>query len=284
MTNKYHFASTESWAVDALYNVVSCLHGPPQQQRHLSQCSSVWMKRLLEVALLCGHEKLRALVATRWVARILTRDLRPIHALEIAARSGEQNLAGYAYYTQLLEMGPSFDPGVVEDGKQYARPRISAALAAAGVAVVAPSNEPRIGTPAVLTREQKARLLAGHWSLTRLWERLRTTAPPFERPDGCTYHQHGCLSTWAQVWREVGRTEKTLRFEVADVLGRLGAMEEQLTMHADLSNALSPQCKRAALLALRATMTEVKEGLAGHFCDLAVDVRSGVPRGDSGEM
>lgn len=284
MTNKYHFASTESWAVDALYNVVSCLHGPPQQQRHLSQCSSVWMKRLLEVALLCGHEKLRALVATRWVARILTRDLRPIHALEIAARSGEQNLAGYAYYTQLLEMGPSFDPGVVEDGKQYARPRISAALAAAGVAVVAPSNEPRIGTPAVLTREQKARLLAGHWSLTRLWERLRTTAPPFERPDGCTYHQHGCLSTWAQVWREVGRTEKTLRFEVADVLGRLGAMEEQLAMHADLSNALSPQCKRAALLALRATMTEVKEGLAGHFCDLAVDVRPGVPRGDSGDV
>ncbi|EIW59153.1 uncharacterized protein TRAVEDRAFT_122112 [Trametes versicolor FP-101664 SS1] len=283
MTNKYHFASTESWAVDALYNVVSGLHGPPQQQRHPSQCSSAWMKRLLEVALLCGHEKLRTLVATRWVNRIVTRDLRPIHALEIAARSGEGSLAGYAYYTQLLEMGPGFDPGVVEDGRQYARPRISPALAAAGVAVAAPNNGPRIGTPAVLTREQKARLLAGHWSLTRLWERVRTTPPPFTRPDGCTYHQHGCLSTWTQVWADVGRSERTLRLEAADVLGRLGAMEEQLVSHTVLGDALSPQCKRAALLAVRATMTEVKEGLAGHFCELASDVRAGVPRDVPGE-
>ncbi|KAI0369370.1 hypothetical protein BV20DRAFT_946171 [Pilatotrama ljubarskyi] len=272
MTNKYHFASIEAWAIDALYNVIARLHGPPQQRYDLAHCSSEWMRKLLEVALLCGHDKLLNLVTNRWVDRIVARDLRPIHALDIAARCGKEKLLGYAYYVQLLEMGPDFSPGVVEDGPQFARTRSGTILTTVNAfilgAIAAANGEPRIGTPATLTREQKQRLLAGHWSLTRLWERLRTTTPRFERPEGCTYHQHGCLSTWVQVWREVGRAEVTLRHEAADVLGRLEAMERQLVVHADLSNALSPQCKRAALLALKTTVTEVKEGLAGHFRDL----------------
>ncbi|KAI0352584.1 hypothetical protein OH77DRAFT_1428282 [Trametes cingulata] len=277
MTNKYHFASIEAWATDALYNVISGLHGRPQQPYDLAHCSSAWMRRLLEVAMLCGHDKLLQLVADRWVDRILKRDLRPIHALDIAARCGHNKLLGYAYYVQLLEMGPDFDPGVVEDGRQFARgwqyTFIDLETFVMGT-VAAANGEPRIGTPAVLTREQKQRLLSGHWSLTRLWERLRGAPPRFDRPEGCTYHQHGCLSTWAQVWREVGRSGTTLRLEAADVLGRLKVMQEQLSTHADLSNALSPQCKRAALLALKAAVTEVEEGLAGHFRDLTASPAS----------
>ncbi|KAI0670917.1 hypothetical protein C8Q78DRAFT_1032790 [Trametes maxima] len=284
MTNKYHFASIETWAVDALFSAISGLHGPPQQPYHLGHCSSVWMKRLLEVALLCGHAKLHEFVAKCWVDRLLARDLRPVHALEIATRSGDRNLAGYAYYVQLLEMGPDFDPGVVEDGRPYARASLASYHAATmGGAAAAPntnaSHEPRIGTPAVLTREQKQRLLSGHWSLCRLWERLRTTPPKFERPDGCTYHLHGCLSTWAHAWREVGSSEATLRLEGADVLGRLKTMEDQLLVHADVSVALSPQCKRAAMAALRATVSEVRAGLAAHFSDLVADGRDGTGGG-----
>ena len=265
MTNKYHFASIEKWAVNALYNVISGLHGPPQQQYELGQCSSAWMKRLLEVALLCGHNELRDHVAKRWVERIIQRDLRPVHALEIAERSGVKSLLGYAYYVQLLEMDEDFSPGVVEDGKQYARSRIGAP---------ASNEDARAGTPAVLSREQKQRLLSGHWSLTRLWERLWKVPPKFERPEGCTYHQHGCLQTWGTVWRSVGKAESTLRHASVDVLGRLKAMEEQLFMHADLSCALTPQCKRAALLALKASVREVQDGLAGHFTDLTADARA----------
>ncbi|KAI0700363.1 hypothetical protein C8T65DRAFT_657830 [Cerioporus squamosus] len=265
MTNKYHFASIETWAVDALYNVISGLHGPPQKQYQLGLCSSAWMKRLLEVALLCGHEPLRNYVADKWVERIRTRNLRPVHALDIADRSRLRRLRGYAYYVQLLEMGDSFDPGVTEDGEQYARSRLTAtATALAG----ANASMDAMGTPAVLSREQRQRLLSGHWSLTRLWEQLRVSPPKFQRPDGCTYHQHGCLQTWATVWRDVGKTETTLRFPPVDVLGRLEAMREQLYMHADLSCALTPQCKRTALDALKVTMREVQEGLADHFADL----------------
>ncbi|KAI8994180.1 hypothetical protein BD414DRAFT_481654 [Trametes punicea] len=263
MTNKYHFASIENWAIDAVYNVVSGLHGPPQPQYHLNTCTSSWMRRLLEVAVLCGHERLRDFVASRWVDRITARDLRPVHALDIAARSSTRNLEGIAYYVQLLEMGPGFDPGVVEDGEMYSREQLD------GSSTAALNGEARIGTLAVLTREQKQRLLLGHWSLTRLWERLRTTPPTFERPDGCTYHQHGCVSTWTQVWREVGRTELVLRLPVVDVVGRLREMMALLRVNADLTCALSPQCKRAALLALSKIITEVKADLASHFSDNA---------------
>ncbi|PIL22421.1 hypothetical protein GSI_15109 [Ganoderma sinense ZZ0214-1] len=271
MTNKYHFASIETWAVDALYNVISGLHGPPQPQYELGHCSSAWMKRLLEVALLCGHTALRNYVAERWVERIVARDLRPVHALEIADRSGIRRLQGYAYYVQLLEMGDGFDPGVVEDGKQYSRSRLGATVAGPngngdnGTSASAPT-----GTPASLTREQRQRLLSGAWSLSRLWETLRTTPPAFQRPDGCTYHQQGCVSTWRVVWRDVGKAEGTLKHAAGDVLGRLRAMEEQLFMHADLSCALTPQCKRGALVALKTTIREVQEGLADHFADLTL--------------
>ena len=271
MTNKYHFASIETWAVDALYNVISGLHGPPQPHYELGHCSSAWMKRLLEVALLCGHTALRNYVAERWVDRIVARDLRPVHALEIADRSGIRRLQGYAYYVQLLEMGDSFDPGVVEDGKQYSRSRLgTAALAGPNGNGNGENGVPsaRAGTPASLTREQRQRLLSGHWSLSRLWDTLRTTPPKFQRPDGCTYHQQGCVTTWNAVWRDVGKAEGTLKHAPGDVLGRLRAMEEQLFMHADLSCALTPQCKRGALVALKATIREVQEGLADHFADL----------------
>ncbi|TFK87481.1 hypothetical protein K466DRAFT_586332 [Polyporus arcularius HHB13444] len=284
MTNKYHFASIETWAVDALYNVISGLHGPPQKQYQLGSCSSTWMKRLLEVALLCGHEPLRNYVADKWVERIRKRNLRPVHALDIADRSRMRRLQGYAYYVQLLEMGDGFDPGVTEDGEQYARSRLGAtATALAAVNASADSMGDRLGTPAVLSHEQKQRLLSGHWSLTRLWEQLRVSAPKFQRPDGCTYHQHGCLQTWATVWKDVGKTETTLRFPPVDVLGRLEAMREQLYMHADLSCALTPQCKRTALDALKVTVKEVQEGLADHFADLVAAEPAGGRSARAGE-
>ena len=284
MTNKYHFATTEAWAADALYSVVSGRYGAPHPQHAPASCPSAWLRRLLELALLCGHAPLREHVVDRWVERIRRGELRPVHALEIADRAGIRRLQGCAYYHQLLEMGDGFDPGVIEDGLEYARcsSRLgdtATALAANGhitahanVNVNAHStndgNTTKRGTPAVLSPAQKRRLLSGHWSLTRLWTSIRTQPPAFPRTDGCTYHQHGCLRTWASVWAEVGKTEATLRAPGADVLERLRAMEAQLGGHADLSCALTPQCKRMAMRAVRALVEDVREGLADRFVDL----------------
>ncbi|KAH9847926.1 hypothetical protein C2E23DRAFT_846287 [Lenzites betulinus] len=273
MTNKYNFTSTESWAVGALFTVVTGLHSPPPPQYRLSHCSSAWMRRLLEVAHLCGHEPLRQLVAKRWSERIGARDLRPIHALEVAAQTGEAALRDWAYYVQLLELGPDFDAGVLEDGKQYARARLHPPPTPGGAAAPPGTNtEPQMGTPAVLTPAQKRRLLAGHWALSQLWERLRTTPPRFARPEGCTYHQHACVSTWTQAWRDAARVDATQQHAGVDVLARLAAMHAALAVHVDVVQALSPQCKRAAMLSVKTTAAEVRAGLAGYFADITDDV------------
>ncbi len=265
MTNKYQFTSTETWAVDALYNVISGLHGAPQAQYDLDGCSSLWMKRLLEVALLCQHITLRNHVAERWVKRIISRDLRPIHALEIADRSGIRQLQGYAYYVQLLEMDDDFEPGVVEDGKQYSR--LATALAHGNGD--ASSTSARTGTPASLTCKQRERLLIGHWSLSRLWQKLQSKPPVFQQSDECANHEQGCLSTWAQVWEDLSKVEATLKLPPQDVPGRLRAMEQYLFQRVDihvlLSRAMTRQCQRGAFAALKAAIKEAQEDLADHF-------------------
>lgn len=288
MKNKYHFASIELWAVDALHNVLSGLYGDPQPQYDLRYCSSAWMKRVLEVALLCKHDALRNYVVERWVERIFARELRPVHAFEIADRGGIRRLLGCAYYVQLLEMGDSFDPGVIEDGKQYSRSRLRTVTIALngdgngndGTSMSAPTS-----TAASLTCEQRERLLSGAWSLAQLWETLRTTPPMFQRPDECKCHKQGCLSTWRVAWREAGKAEATLKHRSGDVLGRLRAMQEQLVVHENLSS-LTPECRRSALAALKRTIKEVQEDLADHFSNLTFvqlkeSVESNVAEGSS---
>ena len=287
MTDKYHFSTIEKWAVNVLFNVMSGLHGPPQAQYGLDSCSSVWIKQIAEIALLSGHTELFNYVAGQWVDRIIALDLRPIHALEIADRASIRRLLGYAYYFQLLEMGDGFEPGVVEDGKQYSR---SAAVAGGNGGNIIPPGSACAGMPASLTCEQRKRLLIGHWSLSWLWDRLQSKPPRFQQSDGCANHQHGCLSTWTDVWQEIGKTEATLKLPAWNVPGRLRAMEQHLFMSAEiyslLLHAMAPQCKQGAIQAFKVTIKEVKEGLADHFADenLTPNVQnptSSTPKGTS---
>lgn len=117
MTNKYHFASIETWAADALYKVVSGLYGSPQPQYELGHYSLVWMRRLLKIAILRGDTALRDYVVEQWVKRIATGDFNPVDALEVADRVGISRLQGYAYYVQLQEMDDDFEAEVAEDGE-----------------------------------------------------------------------------------------------------------------------------------------------------------------------
>lgn len=126
----------------------------------------------------------------------------------------------------------------------------------------------RAGTPASLTSKQRERLLFGYWSLSQLWHRLRSTSPTFQQADQCTNHQQ-CLSTWNQVWRDLGKSEATLKHPAGDVPSRLRAMERYLFSNMDmylrLSHALTPQCREGAVAALRTTIKEVQDSLGRPF-------------------
>ena len=272
VANKYNFASIEMWAVNTLFHILSRLHGPPQAQYDLSCCLSPWMKRVFEVALLCNHTPLLTSVVGRWVDRIATRDLRPIHALDVADRSGSRQFQGYAYYVQLLEMDDDFSPGVVEDGKRYSRFPRAPTMAGPNkthngktVTVVTPKGA---GTLTSLTREQRERLLLGYWSLSRLWDRFRLNAPSIPQSEVCTVHQRACTPNWTQAWGVVIASETTLEHLTGDVLGRLRAMDRQLVASEGvyaLMSKITVQCRSGALAALRTTIKDVEEGLADHF-------------------
>ncbi|EPQ54673.1 hypothetical protein GLOTRDRAFT_130023 [Gloeophyllum trabeum ATCC 11539] len=233
ITNKYHFASVETWAVDALHDVLSGTYGLPQTD--LAICDSALMARLLETAILCNHTRLRSLIVSKWTNRILLRDLSPTLAIVLADRHMLRSLQGIAYYVQLMEMG---------------------------------SDLSKLKADKALSRDQRARLLSGHWSLVKLWDRLRVTAPAFERSDGCTFHNHGCLKVWEDQWLEAGKNEKTLSYGSADVLGRLRCIKEHLMMNGEIVLRLTPQCRKAAVESLWRTIKEVEDGLADHFNDL----------------
>ncbi|EMD39789.1 hypothetical protein CERSUDRAFT_81129 [Gelatoporia subvermispora B] len=264
MTHKYHFSSISNWAISSAHRVLKTAYEEPD--KNSSVVSYPVLSRTLEVALRCAHIDLTLLTQVEWVTRILARVLHPRRALAIADAHGLQLLAGAAYYVQLLEMGDGF-----QDPRDIAHDPNASGDDSPDSDTSAAQDD---GDLPPLTETQRRRLLSGHWSLVRLWEHIRARAPTFQRPDGCTYHARGCLSTWATVWAEVARSEDTLKLAPADVLSRLKAMQTQLAGHTDLQQALTPACRTRALSAVKELVKETMEGLADHFVDFAAATRS----------
>lgn len=266
----------ENWAISALYSVLS---SDTQVHRHydLRECRSSLLRRIVEVAILCQHEDLRDLALSKWTERILARQISLPGAMEVADEFGLAKLKGVSYYMTLLECGDRLqweatsldgdsddnEVSVFSDSDTDDTPTLGESPPPSRASSARPPQ-----SPPTLTPSQKARLLSGFFSLTNLWDRVRSTAPVFEKPTGCTYHAHGCLSTWRAIWFNTSRSEETLRYRSADVLGRLRSMEKQLTLDADLGCALTPTCRRAAIESVRRLCQRVEEGLAGHFEDM----------------
>ncbi|OCH92635.1 hypothetical protein OBBRIDRAFT_791083 [Obba rivulosa] len=265
ITHKYHFHRTSNWAISSAFRVLSDTYGTPTCNP--STASASLLARILEVALRCAHEPLTKLAEDIWAHRVLTCELHPRRALALADAHGLRLLGGAAYYAQLLEMEDGFqDP---RDGSNTSGDN-SDDTPLGNLSQPTPGAQDAVDEIPALTEGQRRRLLCGHWSLVRLWEQLRARAPVFRRPEGCTYHARGCLSTWGTVWDEAARAEETLARPPADVLGRLAVMEARLTADSDLQTALTPACRRRALLAVKEIIKETKEELAGHFIDLTV--------------
>ncbi|KAI0087741.1 hypothetical protein BDY19DRAFT_892468 [Irpex rosettiformis] len=258
MTNKYSFISTSKWAIDTLYALFK--DGIVTNQWHPTLCRSSLFKRIIEVSVLCGHQGLCDFAINNWVERILNRTANPLIAMPVADKYDLAQLQGVSYYVALLESGPNFELNVaefecMESGDSSHLP-----------------PQPPFALPA----KQKARLLSGFFSLVNLWETLRINPPTFERPDGCTYHAHGCLGTWQHTWRTFARSEVVSKLRPADVIARLKAMQDVLAADGDIAFALTPVCRRAAMGSLKELIRKVQDDLAVYFVDLTEPVMTGV--------
>ena len=197
-------------------------------------------------------------------------------ALSVADRWEMKRLRGVAYYVCLMEMGDDLirvaqGTGTCDtDGTdRHEMPTDDSASAlSVQTGISHNSNFGMAGAPPPLTSSQITRLLLGHLSLTHLWDnKLQIQAPgiPAPHPGSCTYHQHGCIYTWVTSWREAARSPVTLKYKTNDVVGRVRSMEKQLVGNDGLIVALTPGCRRKALVAVREMVKALEEGLGEHF-------------------
>ncbi|KAI0685619.1 hypothetical protein BC835DRAFT_1383097 [Cytidiella melzeri] len=253
MTNKYSFATTASWAIESLHVVFK--EGTLTNQWNPTLCRSSLFRRIIEVALLCDHQELCDFAVNKWIERIYNRTANPLIAMAVADKYGLTKLQGVSYYVALIESGPQFELNEDTFGPPEPEDELSKEDAQ---------------QPIGLTPSQKSRLLSGFFALVNLWDRLRLSAPVFQRPDGCTYHAHGCLGTWQHTWYTVARSDSTAALPLADVVGRLKAMQDALNSDGDITFSLTPGCRRAAMASLKELIKRVENELAQYFQDLTL--------------
>ena len=212
--------------------------------------------------MLCGHTELCDFAVNKWTERILNRTANPILAMAVADKFGLPKLAGVSYYITLLSCDQKLEWKADLFGSMASDFEDTPTSDTGNQEDVPPRKLPE------LTASQKIRLLSGFFSLVQLWNHLAVTAPTFGRPDGCTYHAHGCLTTWKSTWFNVARSAAMMTFSPADVVGRLKRMQEVMLADSEIACALTPSCRRAAMGCLKALIRSTKDELATHFVDL----------------
>jgi hypothetical protein len=114
-----------------------------------------------------------------------------------------------------------------------------------------------------LSNAQVMQLLAGHWSLVSLWERLRRAPPTFECE--CGEKNRRCVKAFAAAWDAAAASKRITAMSSASVLALLATMREVLAADAELSNNMPTGCRAKALEAVRVQAGVFEDGLADHF-------------------
>lgn len=257
MANKYHFTSTTTWALSAARAVTGCderLRVEPTTAGNskIRWCSPHALGRIIEVASLCGDDELRDHATWYWKHLIKARWTHPLYAIDIAERLGLSDFAGVCYYRLLQECSNKLE--LVEGLGQMRLDK--------------PTAHHVTTTSQVLTSAHKTRLLSGAFSLSNLWEDIRSTPPTLPNTDNCAYHAQACTHSWDASWRGTTATVHATSLRPFDLLGRMATVRRSLEADPALHIGLTPGCRNAALESVRTLSIKVEEELAGHFVDL----------------
>lgn len=237
ISHKYQFRSLESWALGALHAYYSRPGAFDVLPASVPEGSGPSLIALTELAALCERRDLLEAATARWLRQL--RDGRDVAlAIGVAERLNIRPLLGAAYHAMLLKGREQWDA------------------------------EP------LLSRQQRVRLLSGHYALSRLGDEMAGNAPSLTHSARCTA-QPKCGKAWATLWRNVLELgPQMISHQRVDVVGRLtlaeafvkaiveGGIAEQGMMDG------MPSCKENALLATSAKVREVKENLADYFADV----------------
>ncbi|KDQ62688.1 hypothetical protein JAAARDRAFT_122179 [Jaapia argillacea MUCL 33604] len=245
MAHKYQFKSLLSWVLSALftfYTRFGALDTLPSSSDDTAPATGPTLVQLTELASLCECTGLLDATITRW-KKLISEGQEIALAILIAERLNIRTLLGMAYSAMLLKGRKFWDA------------------------------EP------LLNRDQRIRLLSGHYSLSRLSEKLPLNPPVLLHTARCPSPPR-CSKAWAALWKQVLDLESQVApMESVDVVRKLRVAEAVLVglMEKDDSggstqlcpeNPWLPYCKESALASVALRGKEIRDGLADHFTDV----------------
>ena len=234
LSHTFDIPSLDTWAVTIAQR--AC-----EDDTYIASCSSLVLRKLIEVADRANKPELVSAVASKWAGRVLKKDAPSVPAIQTAEEYNILELRGIAYYVHLLEMN-DFQT-VAQDG-----------------VVMQLRSDPK------LTGAQVLRLLSGHYSLVNFWERFRLNPMTLERGQGCDEATHSkCVHVWGKRWNSAVGWKRIMGYNSADVLGLLHCLREQLSGDDDLRAGLTPACRQRGLDQLANKREEVRRNLTSHF-------------------
>jgi len=240
IAHKYQFKSIETWASTALsryYSRIGAFEGLSTVSNDSDDANTPSLTQITELAGLCENRELLEAAVDKW-KRLVSEGKDVALAIGLAERLNIRSLLGLAYHSMMLNGKSHWD------------------------------SEP------LLARNQKVRLLAGYYSLSKLWESMPSQTPPLVHSVRCTSQQR-CNRSWVQLWRLIlEKGTGILPLQVGDLLGKLMLAESCMKAIVEGEFAVAgiaaddvPCCKENALAATCAKVVEVRESLADHFTD-----------------
>ncbi|CAA7262833.1 unnamed protein product [Cyclocybe aegerita] len=208
----------------------------------MDSCSSAALAEFTTFAILHEFPDELALIQKKWCERLQSKSAPSVPAIQVADEYPEdlKELRGIAYYLHIQDM--------MDRQTQFTE-----------------SGATHLFADPKLNNGQVMRLLAGYWSLSALWERLRLK--PAELPLGasCCDEAHAkCISIWERRWTSAAGWKRILGINTADALALLSCLQDQLSNDDDLK-VINPDCRRAGLEEIRKLREKTKDGLGDHF-------------------
>ncbi|EDR13128.1 uncharacterized protein LACBIDRAFT_322584 [Laccaria bicolor S238N-H82] len=282
VSNKYAFKTLETWALDAIQvyvnrkpcPILSAIPPPasytfPAQNASASAVEGTaantdQLTRLIRLAQLCGHQALLDTMIDL-LTQLMTSSLQYAYlAMTLADELDIRALKGAAYL-EIMQKATV----VTAVGVDLTKPTPGfGGLGASNTSTFSSTTPVRKEPRLLITPSQQLRLLSGYYRLTRIWESLRTTPPPFEHAPSCgaTWHQHGCNQSWVEFWKDKTRGDVVLGKGLADVLGRLKVIQKDYDrLGSSTATYMHHDCRIAARRSIAECIRKIEEALPDLF-------------------
>ena len=298
ISNKYSFKSLETWSLDAIQEYVNRQPSPllnsiptssytfspsdhtsikssfiststgsvPIAKIQEAQDNTGRLTQLIRLAQLCSHDRLLTTLINL-LRKLMSLNIHYAYlAMTLADELELRTLRGAAYLEVMSKS--TVVPKVrnlsviVLGGKGKEKD----GLAEVDSSVQDEPEEEEEQTTPILTPSQRLRLLSGYYRLTHTWDHLRTNPPHFDHAATCgaTWHQHGCTQSWVEFWKEKTKGEAVVSLGMADVLGRLRAVQKEFDRWGS-ATYMHHDCRMSARRGLAECVRKMEDSLPDYF-------------------